>query len=199
MHKEFIGEIAPLVIYDGVLLPNRIRVVLSDTKATPGRRTPSVVLTFEIREERAKCISVVVTSGDDNLSISSAQLARIKIDELWLEAAQTLALQYRAADVNEVVPAERKRGRAAAKKLSDNTRQLSKTELMLIGFYYSNPMNQKSPTKAVQLGMGYGSRHTAIRRIKEARETGWVLPQGASDKEIKKHFEKVQKKVNESR
>lgn len=199
MLKEFIGEIAPLVIYEGILLPNRIKVVLTDTTSTEGRRRPSVVVVFEIKEERAKCVSVTVTSGDDKASISTAELAKINIDKLWLEAAQSLALQYKAQGQDEVEIATPKRGRAAAKKLADNVSQLSERELMLIGYHYSNPANQKSPTRAVQLSMGYGSRATAVRRVEEARRKGWVLPLGSSPKKIEKHFEAVKGRVNRSK
>lgn len=199
MQKEFIGEISRLVLYKDILLPDRIRVVLTDTKSTPGRRAPSCVLIFELREERAKCVSLSVTSGDDNSSISTAYMRKLDIDKLWLEAAETLALQYKAPDTEEVETANPKRGRIAAKMLADNVSQLSKRELMLIGFHYSNPLNRKSPTKAVQLAMGYGSRHTALRRIEEARKRGWVLPQGSTDAAIKRHFNKVQKEVSKTR
>jgi hypothetical protein len=199
MHKEFIGEIASLVIYEGILLPRKIRVVLTDTKSTPGRRKPSAVLIYEVMEERAKCVSVTFTAGKDNASISSSELAKVDIDGLWLEAAQTLALQYKADAQDELEIATPKRGRAAAKRLADNVGKPSKMELMLIGYHYSNPLNQKSPTKAVQLSMGYGSRATAIRRIEEARKKGWVLPLGSSEKKIKKHFEQVKAEVEKSK
>jgi hypothetical protein len=198
VQKEFIGEISRLVFYKEVLLPDRIRVVLTDTKSTPGRRSPSCVLVFELREERAKCVSLTVTSGSDNSSISSAHLRKLDIDGLWLEAAEKLADQYKAPNTDEIEPASLKRGRAAAKTLADNNSQLSRRELMLIGFYHSNPLNRKSPTKAVQLAMGYGSRHTAIRRIKEARKRGWVLPQGSTEAALKRHFNKVLKEVSKT-
>lgn len=200
MQKEFIGDLNNgLVVYKDVLLPYRIRVVLTDTKSTPGRRSPSCVLMFELREERAKCVSVTVTSGDDNSSISSAHLGKLDIDKLWLEAAETLALQYKAPYSDEVEAASPKRGRTAAKLLADNAGKLSKRELMLIGFHYSNPANRKSPTKAVQLAMGYGSRHTALRRIEEARKRKWVLPRESTDAAIKRHFEKIQKEMRQTK
>jgi hypothetical protein len=199
MQKEFIGDLNyGLVVYKDILLPYRIRVVLTDTKSTTGRRSPSCVLIFEVREERAKCVSLTATSGDDNSSISAAYLRTLDVDKLWLEAAETLALQYRAVDSDEVETATPKRGRIAAKMLADNVSQLSKRELMLIGFHYCNPLNRKSPTKAVQLAMGYGSRHTALRRIAEARRKGWVLPQGSTEAAIKTHFNKIQKEVSKT-
>ncbi len=195
MQKEFIGEIGRLVKYEGVLFPDRIRVVLTDTESPPGSRSPSTVLIFELKEERAKCTSVSFIAGDDHNSITSGHLRDINVEDLWLEASKSLALQYKAEGSDEVEVANPKRGHAAAKKLADNVSQLSLKELMMIGFYYSNPRNRKTPTKAVQLGMGYGSRHTALRRIEEARKRGWVLPKAASETEVTRHFKKIQKKM----
>ena len=75
--------------------------------------------------------------------------------------------------------------------------RLSKRELMHIGYNYHNPANSKAPTQAVQKAMGYGSRHTAIRRVKEARAKEWVLPEDASEEQSKMHFLEIQRQLGE--
>lgn len=178
-------------------MPRRFRVTLADEAEGKADRTPTVTVAFEIREERIKCHSVQIDSGDGQLSIKSSLLQELNIDQLGIEAAASLALEYKTPGAEEVVPAQLRTGRAAAKELADGVDRLSKRELMHIGYNYHNPANAKAPTQAVQKAMGYGSRHTAIRRVKEARSKGWVLPESASHEQAKAHFLEIQRQLGE--
>lgn len=188
-----------LVSYQGVLFPRQFNVTLIDSKGTPGARKPTVNLVFEIGEERLKCVNVSVVSSSDNKSIGSPFLQSLEIDRLGEESLSKLALQLKPNSDEELEPAELSRGRRASKELADGVLRLSSRELMFIGFHYSNPLNAKSPTKAVQAGMRYGSRHTALRRIEAARAQGWVLPREASREQIDAHFEDIRKHLEGGR
>lgn len=178
-------------------MPRRFRVTLSDETEGKADRVPTVTIAFEIREERIKCHSVQVESGEGQLSIKSSLLQELNIDQLGIDAAASLALEHKTPGGEEVVPAQLKTGRAAAKELADGVDRLSRRELMHIGYNYHNPANAKAPTQAVQKALGYGSRHTAIRRVKEARAKGWVLPDNASAERSKEHFLEIQRQLGE--
>ena len=178
-------------------MPRRFRVTLSDETEGKSDRAPTVTVAFEIREERIKCHSVQIDSGDGQLSIKSSLLHELNIDQLGIDAAASLSLEYKTPGAEEVVPAQLRTGRAAAKELADGVDRLSRRELMHIGYNYHNPANSKAPTQAVQKAMGYGSRHTAIRRVKEARAKGWVLPEHASEEQLKTHFLEIQRQLGE--
>ena len=185
------------VRYQGVLMPRRFRVTLTDETSSAADLLPAVNVAFEIREERIKCISISIESGEGQRSIKSTFLHELNIDKLGIEGASTLAFELKTPDGEEVVPAQLQVGRAAARKLADGVNRLSVRELMHIGYHYSNPSNSKAPTQAVQVAMGYGSRHTAIRRIKEARDKGWVLPVESSANEILAHFQEIRRRMDE--
>lgn len=187
-----------LVNYQGVLFPRQFKVTLIDNKGTPRARKPTANLVFEIGEERLKCVNVTVVSSSDNKSIGSPFLETLDIDRIGQDSLATLAWQVKPNSDEELEPAELSRGRRASKELADGVVRLSSRELMFIGFHYSNPLNAKSPTKAVQAGMGYGSRHTALRRIEEARSQGWVLPRSATRTDIDTHFAEIRRRMEES-
>ncbi|MEY4409246.1 MAG: hypothetical protein RLZZ138_497 [Actinomycetota bacterium] len=183
------------VIYNGLHFPRQVKVSLVDASKTVGARKPSINLVYEITEGRLKCISVSLTATADNKSISTAFLHSLDVDKLGREALADLALQVKANTDDELEPAELSKGRRASKELADGVARIGLRELMFIGLHYSNPLNAKSPTQAVQRNMGYGSRHTALRRIEEARSKNWVLPRGATREEIDAHFEEIRKRL----
>lgn len=185
------------VRYQGVHFPKQVRVTLIDNGKTEGARKPSVSLLYEITEERLKCISISVNANADNRSISSAFLQALDVEKMGREALAALALEVKPNTDDQLEPAELSKGRKASKDLADGVNRLSLRELMFIGFHYSNPINAKSPTKAVETNMGYGSRHTALRRIALAREKNWILPRSASREETDAHFEVIRKRLED--
>jgi hypothetical protein len=185
------------VRYKGIHFPRQVRVTLIDNGKTEGAKKPSVNLLYEITEERLKCISISVNSNADNKSISSAFLQSLDVESLGREALTTLALEVKPNTDDQLEPAELSKGRRASKDLADGVNRLSLRELMFIGFHYSNPINAKSPTKAVETNMGYGSRHTALRRIALARTKNWILPRGATREEIDSHFDEIRKRLED--
>ncbi len=187
-----------LVSYQGVLFPRQFKVTIIDKDGAPGARKPTANLVFEIGEERLKCINVSVVASFDNKSIGSAFLQSLDIDRIGRDSLAALAWQVKPNSDEELEPAELSRGRRASKELANGVLRLSSRELMFIGFHYSNPLNAKSPTKAVQVGMGYGSRHTALRRIEDARSQGWVLPRNATRADIDAHFAEIRRRMEES-
>ena len=199
MTKAIIGDLnSGLVSYEGVLVPRKMKVTFSDTEGVPGNRKPSITLQFEVGEDRLKCVSIVLTASKDTQDIRSTLLREINVDALAIEAFETVALERKAEGSDEVRPARLEVGRAAAKKLADNVSQLSRQELLHIGFHYSNPANSQSPTQAVRKALGYGSHHTALRRIQAARDKGWVLPRDAKPEEILLHFDALKSEMGQN-
>lgn len=199
MTKAIIGDLnSGLVSYEGVLVPRKMKVTFSDPEGVPGNRKPSITLQFEVGEDRLKCVSIALTASKDTQDIRSTLLREINVDALAIEAFETVALERKAEGSDEVRPARLEVGRAAAKKLADNVTQLTVEELMHIGYHYSNPANSNFPTQAVWKALGYGSRHTAIRRIQVARDKQWVLSRDATPKEILLHFEEVKRRMEQN-
>ena len=200
MQRSVKGELNQgFVRYKGLHFPKQVRVTLADTSRTEGARKPSVSLVYQIIEARLKCVSVSINATPDNKSISSAFLQSIDVEKEGRNALAELALQVRPSTDDELEPAELSKGRRASKELADGVVRIGLRELMFIGLHYSNPINAKSPTKAVQINMGYGSRHTALRRIEEARSQNWVLPRGATRDQIDAHFEEIRMQLEAGR
>jgi hypothetical protein len=187
-----------LVAYKGLLFPKQVKVSLFDSQGVPGNRAAPVTLLFEITEERLKCISLTAHASADNRSISSSLLRDINVEKIGEDALASLALELKVQSDEEVTPAPLSKGRRASKELVDGLQRLTLRELMFIGFHYSNPLNAASPTKAVWHSLGYGSRHTALRRIEEARSKGWVLGRDATREQIDAHFEIIRKRLEDS-
>ena len=199
MTKAIIGDLnSGLVSYEGVLVPRKMKVTFSDPEGVPGNRKPSITLQFEVGEDRLKCVSIALTASKDTQDIRSTLLREINVDALAIEAFETVALERKAEGSDEVRPARLEVGRAAAKKLADNVTQLTVEELMHIGYHYSNPANSNFPTQAVWKALGYGSRHTALRRIQAARDKGWVLPRDAKPEEILLHFDVIKSEMGQN-
>jgi hypothetical protein len=198
MKKDIVGDLNKgFAKIDGLLIPGRIRVVLTDPDGPTGDQLPTIRINFEVKEARAKCTELTIIANDDCRSVKSTLLREIDLEALALEAIGTLALQHKTPDSDEVIPAPLPIGRAAARKLAAGVKRLSVVEMMHIGLHYSNPANAKAPTQAVYKGLGYGSRHTAIRRINEAREQGWVLPKGAGAEETARHYEELKRRYED--
>lgn len=194
MQKSIEGDLNyGLVLFEGIALPRRIIVRLTDIEGLPSKRSPTVTLTFEILEGRVMCTSLIALAADEHRDISAAFLGSLNLDALKIEALESLAAERKTNDSDTYKPASRQRGRAVARKLADGANQIRRKELLLIGFHYSNPVNRRQPTKAVMLNMGYGSRATAIRRVNDARAKGWVLPVEANDSQIDAHFEEIKR------
>lgn len=51
-------------------------------------------------------------------------------------------------------------------------------ELVDVARVYMSPAAGKHPTNAVMLALGYGSRATASRRVRAARDRGLIPPSG---------------------
>jgi hypothetical protein len=159
------------VTYEGLILPRDILIQLEDNISPPGDKIPTLSISVRVTESRARIDRVVFIGGADLGSIKQSHLRNLEFDQVVEQAIAAIGL-----------------------RLDDDGRfEMSTRELLEVGKIYCNPENRRAPAQMVQLKMGYNSRPTADRRIKEARKQGWVPPVGASVEELANHFDKIMK------
>ena len=184
------------VIFEGLILPRDILIRLEDVDSPPGDRFPSISISVRVTESRARIDRVTFTGGAENGSVLQSHLRQIEFDQVVEESLFSIGRQLDDDDV--VVEAPTDRRRRTARRLMDGRYDITKRELLEIGKIFCDPANRRAPAQMVQLKMGYGSRPTADRRIKEARKQGWIPPVGASDDELTNHFHQILKEEEES-
>lgn len=183
------------VLFEGLILPRDILIQLEDTSSPPGDKSPTISISVRVTESRARIDRVVFIGGAQLGSIKQSHLRTLEIDQIVEQAIFEIG---RKLDDDEVVidaPSDRRK--KAARKLMDGRYDMSRRELLEIGKIFCNPENRRAPVQMVQLKLGYGSRSSADRRIKEARNRGWIPPVGASDEELTEHFNEILKKEME--
>lgn len=179
------------VTYEGLILPRDILIQLEDNISPPGDKIPTLSISVRVTESRARIDRVVFIGGADLGSIKQSHLRNLEFDQVVEQAIAAIGLRLDDDDIVVEAPADRRK--KAARKLMDGRFEMSTRELLEVGKIYCNPENRRAPAQMVQLKMGYNSRPTADRRIKEARKQGWVPPVGASVEELANHFDKIMK------
>lgn len=183
------------VIFEGLILPRDILIQLEDNTSPTGDKLPNISISVRVTESRARIDRVVFVGGAELGSIKQPHLRNLEFDQIVEQAIFEIGRKLDDDDFVVAAPADRRQ--RAARKLMDGRYEMSKRELVEVGKIFCNPENRRAPAQMVQIKMGYNSRPTADRRIKEARNQGWVPPVGASDEALTKHFHQILKKEKE--
>lgn len=179
-------------IVDESALPKEVRVQLIDKSNKIGRRRPSITIVFRIRDGQLGVHSLFATEAPGSRSVRSGDLRELDLEALQRQVYESVTLEYSRDSDLLSLPTERKRGRRAISNVADSGREPTRAELMAVASVYCNPANQGNRVRAVMLELGYGSIPTANRRIKEARELGWIPPTGSSSVELGSRFDLIQ-------
>ena len=177
------------VISEGLILPRDILIQLEDDKSPPGDKLPNISISVRVTESRARIDRVVFVGGAELGSIKQPHLRNFEFDQIVEQALFEIGRRLDDDDIVVEAPADRRK--KAARKLMDGRYDMSRRELLEVGKIFCNPENRRAPAQMVQLKMGYNSRPTADRRIKEARKKGWIPQVGASDEELTEHFNEI--------
>jgi hypothetical protein len=154
----------------GAVVPPKARMTFDGIKGTP-----DVVMSFEVRDSRPECTSVIVTAKPNGRGIRTADMQMFNIDNLAIGVFGQLATtgvrdqQYAEQAVRSVHEARLSRRGA-----------LTRDELEEVAKVYREHLDA-SPTKAVKLLLGYSSDRTAARRVKQAEDAG-LLPKTTQGK-----------------
>ncbi|HEY6422638.1 MAG TPA: hypothetical protein VIY28_05180 [Pseudonocardiaceae bacterium] len=130
--------------------------------------SPDVQMRFEIRDGRPECVEINVMAKPDGRGIRSADMAMFNLDNLAIGVFGQLATIGVHAE-SEQLSALRSVGEARSARRPTVTR----ADLDEVARVYRAHV-EASPTRAVELLLGYSAR-TAARRVAQAREAG-LLP-----------------------
>lgn len=192
------ARLGKFVRWGNHLVPETVVTTMSGGGEIDGKRWPDMTFTFTVRDGAAVCTEFRVVSKPGDRPVRTPDLRFIDIDELM-----QLSFMQHAWDA---VEAESGEPGAWAATLGEATsagsaREVRKrvnagygdpvAELKQVARTYCDPMNRKAPSNNVYELLGYGSRETANRRIRAARDKGLIPPVGATDAEIDEQFKKL--------
>lgn len=169
------------------LVPVSVQVVLGgDPDDIDGHRWPDVSIRFEVRDGAAVCTELRIVSGADGRPIRTPDLTVLNLDDLAKLVFQRFAAPvtiHNDGSVSVQAPGEGASFRAVHAAVEQSYRE-PLAELRQVARVYLDPGSRGAPTKSVLDVLQYGSRETASRRIKLARDSGLIPAVGASDEEL---------------
>lgn len=164
-----------------------------DQSLPPGQRWPDVTAKIEIRDGAAVCSELRIVSKPEDRPIRTTDLQDLEIDRIIKEALLTVASRKvsRTASGGWVTgfdgqAASDPGARAAVHRAVEAGYGDPLSELREVARIYLSAMrgtSRRKPTESVLDVLGYGSRATASRKVKAAREAGLIPRVGASDTE----------------
>ena len=123
--------------------------------------------------------------------VRQGDLEGLDLERIKREAFSDLLLKYDKSTDLVTYPTERKRGRKKINELAESANAPNTSEFVAVASIYCDPKNRANRSQAVRIQLGYGSIATANRRIKEARDKGWIPPVGSSSEEYTSRFEQL--------
>ncbi|WP_322409147.1 hypothetical protein [Microbacterium invictum] len=166
-------------------VPREVEVhVTGDATLPVGRRWPQARFRFEVIDGAAVCTEVNISSKPGDRAIRTTDLTVFNLDALAEEAFTRFAETEIAPETYSRKPG----GDAAA--MPEVHRGVyrgfadSDAELREVARVYLSPGARPKPTDSVMKLLGYGSRATASRKVKEARARGLIPSPGAGAAEL---------------
>jgi len=175
-----------------LLIPKEATAFLRDHGGVPGARRPDLTIVFQIRDGQATTVSATFSTGSLTRQVKQGDLQGIDLEAIKRETLSDLALQYDKATDLVTYPTERKRGRKKINELAVSANAPNTSEFVAVASVFCDPKNRANRSQAVKTQLGYGSIATANRRIKEARDTGWIPAVGTSIADLTKRFQELQ-------
>lgn len=181
-----------LVKLGDIAVPSTVTMRFEGSEDAPaGRRWPTIVLRFEVRDGEPVCVELRVESAPGDRPVSLSELRGLDLDGLAALAFERHALETQEA--GRYVIGSGTTARAAselrAQRLSRGAENLA--ELREVARVYLAPSARRKPTQSVVDVLGYGSRETASRRIAAARRKDLIPEVGASDDKLDEYLQRL--------
>jgi hypothetical protein len=179
-------------IFGELLIPKEATVFLRDHQGAPGARRPDITIVVQLLDGQLTTATVSLTATSMTRQVRQGDLEGLDLERIKREALSDLVLTYDKATDLATYPTERKRGRRKINELAESANAPNTSEFVAVASIYCDPKNRANRSQAVRMQLGYGSIATANRRIKEARDKGWIPAVGSSSEEYRSRFQQLQ-------
>jgi hypothetical protein len=179
-------------IFGELLIPKEATVFLRDHQGAPGARRPDITIVVQLLDGQLTTATVSLTATSMTRQVRQGDLEGLDLERIKREALSDLVLTYDKATDLATYPTERKRGRRKINELAESANAPNTSEFVAVASIYCDPKNRTNRSQAVRMQLGYGSIATANRRIKEARDKGWIPGVGSSSEEYTSRFQQLQ-------
>ena len=179
-------------IFGELLIPKEATVFLRDHHGAPGARRPDITIVVQLLDGQLTTATVSLTATSMTRQVRQGDLEGLDLERIKREALSDLVLTYDKATDLATYPTERKRGRRKINELAESANAPNTSEFVAVASIYCDPKNRANRSQAVRMQLGYGSIATANRRIKEARDKGWIPAVGSSSEEYTSRFQQLQ-------
>jgi hypothetical protein len=179
-------------IFGELLIPKEATVFLRDHQGAPGARRPDITIVVQLLDGQLTTATVSLTATSMTRQVRQGDLEGLDLERIKREALSDLVLTYDKATDLATYPTERKRGRRKINELAESAKAPNTSEFVAVASIYCDPKNRANRSQAVRMQLGYGSIATANRRIKEARDKGWIPGVGSSSEEYTSRFQQLQ-------
>jgi hypothetical protein len=176
------------VTTENMLMPKEATVFLRDHKGAKGARKPDTTIVLEVISGGLVTLSVTFSATSLTRQVKKGDLDALDLERIKREAFSSLVLEHDKATDLVTYPTERKRGRKTVNELAASANATGESEFVAVGTVFCDPKNRANRSQAVRSQLGYGSIATANRRIKEARDKGWIPPVGSTEEEYTERF-----------
>lgn len=186
-HTAKVGKVVRL---NGYIVPETVVTTITGAEpidgreAIEGRKWPDMTFTFTVRDGVAMCADFRMTSKLGDRPIRNQDLQLINLDALAVLAFEAHAgTQVAPGHYQNRTEPDAESSRQIRRKV-DASYSEPLSELKQVALIYCDPANRLTPANNVYETMNYGSKETANRRIRKAREKGLIPPVGATDAEL---------------
>ena len=179
-------------IFGELLIPKEATVFLRDHQGAPGARRPDITIVVQLLDGQLTTVTVSLVATSLTRQVRQGDLEGLDLERIKREALSDLVLTYDKATDLATYPTERKRGRRKINELAESANAPNTSEFVAVASIYCDPKNRANRSQAVRMQLGYGSIATANRRIKEARDKGWIPAVGSSSEEYTSRFQQLQ-------
>ena len=174
--------------------------LIGDDDMPEGRRWPDAHFKFEVRDGAALCAEVHIVSKPGDRPIRSNDLQVFDLDRL----AESVFMHFAYRRENDSSSVwTRHSGDTNEDALPELHRAVEAgyddplAELRHVARVYLDPATRSSPTNAVLTVLGYGSRATASRKVRAARERAFIPPVDATEEELDAAWDRLTREAAE--
>lgn len=162
----FESDMRGLEFLDGATVPRRVVVHMAGRLGDP-----DASVLFEVRDGVATCVELIVKAKRNGRGLRGADLGELNLDALAERAFLDFATPIGGGAMGGKDEGESRLLRKGIEKAVYATgRGLSEAELQEVARIYRE--HAGTPTAAVHKLLGYNSRRTADRRVRQARDAG---------------------------
>lgn len=155
----------------GFMVPPGVVITLTGDDGNPG-----ALIRYECRDGSVRCVEFTVTAQPDGRGIRPGDLQTIDLDGIaqteFREWGYSLPLPGQRATPVEFPPAADAPDTAGMRAEIAHAQRPAMAELSAVADVYNSA--RSAPVATVQNALGYKSRRTASRRVKQAREAGLI-------------------------